>query len=265
MEPLLAGKIALITGAGSGLGRAAALLFARHGARVVAADLDEARAKETARLVAGDGGQAVPLACDVTVPEETDVAVGLTVGRYGRLDIMFNNAGITLTPPPGKVRPTLLESTPEEIRRVGAVNIDGVVHGCQSAVRQFLAQGGGGVIVNTASIAGLLGQGSVVYSATKGAVIALTRTLAMEVAEHGIRVNAIAPAGMLTHFANLDPDGPNAERVRAAMASANPLGTATTPEQSAAAALFLASDLASGITGHTLPVDGGQTAGSRPR
>jgi NAD(P)-dependent dehydrogenase (short-subunit alcohol dehydrogenase family) len=264
MTGLLAGKVAVITGAGSGIGRASALLFARHGASVIAADVDEAGAQESARMACKEGGRAQAIACDVTDAAAVDAAVACAVGAFGKLDIMFNNAGIAAKVPPGKVRPTIEETPYEEIRRVSAVNIDGVIFGCQAAVRQFVAQGAGGVIVNTSSIGGLMGATATLYSATKGAVVALTRTLAMEVAKHGIRVNAICPGGMLTHFGGLDPDVSNADEIRARIACEYPLAVPILPEDCANAALFLASDMAAKITGHNLPVDCGKTVGMPP-
>jgi NAD(P)-dependent dehydrogenase (short-subunit alcohol dehydrogenase family) len=138
-----------------------------------------------------------------------------------------------------------------------------VVYGCQAAIRQFEAQGGGGVIVSTASVAGLMGYGGVLYGATKGAVVQLTRALAIEVADKGIRVNAVCPAGMLTHYAGMDPDSEHRGRILEGMGKAHPLGKAIDPRDTASAALFLCSDLASNITGVNLPVDGGLFAGRK--
>lgn len=266
MDGMISGKSAIITGAGSGAGRAAALLFARHGAKIVAADIDAERTEETVSAIVAEGGTACSIRCDVANERAVTEAVQAAVKRYGRLDIMYNNAGLTVRPRPGQqglIR--LVDTEQSEIEHLFAVNVVGVINGCKAAIRQFEAQGGGGVIVNTASVAGLIGYGGTVYGATKGAVVALTRTLALEVAAAGIRVNSVCPAGMPTHFAGMDPDGPHADAIRAGMGKAHPLGRAIDPMDCADAALFLASDLASNITGVNLPVDGGLSAGTQIR
>lgn len=259
MKGLVNGKVVLITGAGSGVGRAACVLFAEHGAQVVAADVNRETVDETAAMVVANGGEAVAVQCDVTRADSVDAAVRKAVDSFGRLDIMYNNAGITITPKPGEGLKTLIDATDADIDRLQDVNVKGVMHGCQSAVRQFQAQGGGGVIVNTASVAGLVGYGGVVYGATKGAIAILTRALALEVAADGIRVNSVCPAGMPTNF--VGPGVASSQPARDSMGRAHPLGRAIEPEECAGAALFLASELASNITGVNLPVDGGLSAG----
>ncbi|MEE4453920.1 SDR family oxidoreductase [Novosphingobium resinovorum] len=263
MQGLVQGKVALITGAGSGVGRAAALLFCEHGARVVAADIDGTSAGETAALARAAGGEAVAVSCNVADPNSIAAAVAQAVESFGRLDVIYNNAGITISPVPGNGLRSLVECEPDEMKRVEDVNINGVVYGCQAAIRQFDKQGGGGAIVSTASVAGLMGYGGVLYGATKGAVVQLTRALAIEVADKGIRVNAVCPAGMLTHYAGMNPDSEHRERILDGMGKAHPLGKAIDPRDTAAAALFLASDLAGNITGVNLPVDGGLSAGRK--
>lgn len=261
MAGLVQGKVAIITGAGSGVGRAATLLFTRNGARVMASDVNGAALEETVALARKEGGDVQAQTCDVADAAAVTRLVDAAVKAYGRLDIMYNNAGVTTSNTPGKGLKVLQDSTREDIERVMSVNLLGVVHGCQSAIRQFEAQGGGGVIVNTASVAGLIGYGGVAYGASKGAVTSLTRTLAIETATRGIRVNSVCPAGMLTHFAGLDPDSPHADKILAGMGAANPIGRAIDPMDCANAALFLSSDMASSITGVNLPVDGGLSAG----
>lgn len=261
MEGIVAGKVAVITGAGSGAGRAAAQLFARHGASIIAADLNLEWADQTVKSITAEGGNASSVLCDVSKESDLSKATQIAVDRHGRLDIMYNNAGITVTPRPGQGLIRLVDTTQADIDRLVAVNLVGVINGCKAAIRQFEAQGGGGAIVNTASVAGLFGYGGTIYGATKGAVVALTRTLALEVCAAGIRVNSVCPAGMPTHFAGMDPEGPHASAIKTGMGKAHPLGRAIEPMDCANAALFLASDLASNITGVNLPVDGGLTAG----
>lgn len=263
MQGLLEGKVALITGAGSGVGRAACLLFAEHGAKVIAADVNADEAAATTAMVRAEGGEAIAAGCDVADPASVDGAVAAGVEAFGRLDCIYNNAGVTISPIPGKGLRTLVECEGEDMRRVAEVNVMGVIHGCQSAIRQFEKQGEGGAIVSTASVAGLIGYGGVFYGATKGAVVQLTRALAIEVADKGIRVNAVCPAGMLTHYAGMDPDSAHRDRILEGMGRAHPLGRAIDPRDTASAALFLCSDLASNVTGVNLPVDGGLSAGRK--
>lgn len=269
MQGLLEGKVAVITGAGSGVGRAAVKLWTEHGAKVIAADIDLPSAEESVRLAGAPQGQAKAAACNVADPAQIEAAVQLAVATFGRIDILYNNAGITVSSLPGGAGLRPLTEVPEnELRRVEDVNINGVVYGCQSAIRQFrqqqsAGQGGGGAIVNTASVAGLIGYGGVLYGTTKAAVTGLTRSLAIEVAEQGIRVNSVCPAGMLTNYGDLSPDSPHKDRILESMGKMHPLGRAIDPADTAAAAMFLASDLASNITGVNLPVDGGLTAGRK--
>jgi NAD(P)-dependent dehydrogenase (short-subunit alcohol dehydrogenase family) len=260
MAGLLEGKSVVITGAGSGVGREAAELFARHGARLVCADIRTDLLEETVAAVKGAGGQARAARCDVSRKAEVVAAVAAAVEAYGRLDVIFNNVGIPSPKTATGMMAQLVENTEEEIDRLIAVNVKGVIFGCQAAIAQFRVQGGGGVIVNTASAAGLMGWGGVLYGSTKGAVVNLTRALAMEVARDGIRVNNINPAGMPTRFVTGDR-GPLPEAAIERMGQTHPLGKVIEPLDAAKAALFLASDLSSNITGVNLPVDGGMTAG----
>jgi len=260
-EPLLLkGKSVVITGAGSGVGRAAAEIFAQHGALVVCADVQDEWAEKTVARVKEAGGEAKAVHCDVRNRGNLQAAVDMAVWTYGRLDIMFNNAGIASPPNALGGAAPLVENSEADIDRLLAVNVRGVIFGCQIAVLQFRAQGGGGVIVNTASAAGLIGWGGVLYGATKGAVVNLTRTLAIEVARENIRVNSVCPGTMVTNFGIGSSGQLSPERLEF-MAKMQPLGRILDPEDSAHAALFLASDLARNMTGVNLPVDGGVTAG----
>jgi NAD(P)-dependent dehydrogenase (short-subunit alcohol dehydrogenase family) len=259
MEGLLQGKVAIITGAGSGVGRAASLLFAQHGAKVVSADVDGAAVEATVAEVKAAGGAAIARTCNVADGAAVDALIKAAVETFGRLDVMYNNAGITIQVTPGQGSRRFVDIAQADIDRLYAVNVGGVINGCKAAIRQFELQRGGGVIVNTASVAGLIGYGNVVYGSTKGAVTTLTRTLALEIAGQGIRINSVCPAGMPTKFMGMDLSKSSA--ALASMAANHPLGRAIDPLDCANAALFLASDLASNITGVNLPVDGGIAAG----
>jgi NAD(P)-dependent dehydrogenase (short-subunit alcohol dehydrogenase family) len=253
-------KSIIITGAGSGVGRASALLFAAEGARVVCADLQSKWADETVALIAAAGGASVAVRADVSNEADVVAMVEAAVTSFGRLDVIFNNAGIS-TPRPGML---LEDHSVDDFERLIGVNLRSVFLGCREAVRQFKKQGGGGVIVNTGSAAGMVGWGGSVYGTTKGGVVQLTRLVAIENAPHNIRCNAICPAAMpATNF--MVPDATTGSvGVSADMAAQfgqlHPLGRPITAEDCAAAALFLASDGARNITGILLPVDGGFTA-----
>jgi len=260
MNRLLEDKSAIVTGAGSGVGRATALRFAGDGARVVCADINLDQAKETVRLIEGRGEVAVAVGVDVSREDEVTGMIDAAVEQYGRLDILVNNVGI----PTPRLGALLEDHTADDFHRLVSVNLGGVFFGCKHAVLRFKKQGTGGVIVNTGSVAGLVAWGGSVYGATKGAVLQLTRALAIEGAPHDIRVNAICPAGMpATGFmaaGGLDPTMTAGPEMTERVAAQHPLGRVVTPEDCAEAILFLASDRASNITGVSLPVDGGYVA-----
>lgn len=252
---LLEGKSVVITGAGSGIGRAAAQLFAREGAQVVCADVRREWVDDAVRTITESNGTAVAVTCDVSKAEDVDQAIRTAVDEFGRLDVMFNNAGIASN----KVGVPFEEHTVGDIERLFAVNGWGVLHGCRAAVLQFKGQGDGGVIVNTGSIAGLVGWGSVVYGSIKALVIHLTRALAAEAAPHGIRVNCVCPGAVLTNFGRPDDEaftelGPDLLELAKPL---HPLGRLITADDCASAALYLASDMSANVTGLALPVDGG--------
>jgi NAD(P)-dependent dehydrogenase (short-subunit alcohol dehydrogenase family) len=257
---LLESKTAVITGAGSGVGRAASLRFAEEGARLVCADIQLAAVKETVRRIEGAGGAALPIQCDVSRETDVAAAIAAAVEQFDRLDVMFNNVGI----PTPRLGALVEDHTVEEFDRLTAVNLRGVFLGCKHAVIQFKKQGDGGVILNTGSVAGLVGWGGTAYGATKGGVNQITRAIAVECAPHAIRVNAICPAGMpYTGFmaaGGLNVSRDELDAIAAQVGASHPLGRAITAEDCAEAAVFLCSDRASNITGVLLPVDGGYVA-----
>jgi 3-oxoacyl-[acyl-carrier protein] reductase len=244
-------RVAVVTGAASGLGEAIARRFAAAGAAVVIADLDAAGGERVAAAITADGGRAGVVATDVRQAAECARAVETAIARFGRLDVMVNNAGVGIGAP-------IAVMTDEAWDRTLAVNLTGVFLGCRAAF-PVLAAGGGGVILNMASLAGkVAGPGMGAYAASKAAVIQLTRVLALEGAPHAIRANALCPTytdtPMLQGYIAAQPD-PDAAR-RDLVASI-PLGRLATPDDIAAAALYLASDDAAFITGVALDVDGG--------
>lgn len=248
-------KVAVITGAGSGFGRGTALLFAREGARVVVADRDEAAAEATAEAIRQAGGEAWAVRVDVTDPEAVETLVAGTAARYGRIDVLHNNAGVPMPFTP------LEEVSLEQWERIFRVNVTGVFLGCRAVIPVMKRQGGG-VILNTASTAAVRPRpGLAPYNASKGAVAVLTRTLALELAPYRIRVNAINPVAgdtpMLRGFIGADA-GEAYEAGRRRFAESVPLGRLSTPEDVAYAALYLCSDEASLVTGVLLDVDGGR-------
>jgi NAD(P)-dependent dehydrogenase (short-subunit alcohol dehydrogenase family) len=255
----LAGKTAVITGAASGIGAGTVRLFAEHGANVVVADVQD----DAGTALADELGATACFAhCDVTAEGEIAAAVDLAVERFGRLDIMFNNAGIV-----GAVGP--IADTPVEAwDNTMSILLRGVFLGTKHAARVMVPQEGG-VIINTSSTAGIMGGlGPHTYTAAKHGVIGLTKSVANELAPHGIRVNAISPGNTVTAMtaAVTTGDADNLDDATQHIAGTSPLGYAGYPADIAAAALYLASDDGRYVSGHTLVVDAGQTtAGMKPQ
>jgi NAD(P)-dependent dehydrogenase (short-subunit alcohol dehydrogenase family) len=240
----LSGKVAIVTGGASGIGRAAVERFLAEGARVVIADIDEEGGEELASAL----GDAVAYQrTDVSVADDVQAAVDLAVERFGRLDVMFNNAGI------GSKFERLIDNDLSDFDRVIGVDLKGVMLGTQRAARQ-MAQQGGGAIVNTASIAATTGgAGPIVYRAAKAAVVQFSKSAAIDLAPHRIRVNCIAPGHIPTRITNYDLD--------AVIQTMQPLQRHGQVADVAEAVLYLVSDRSAQITGIVMPIDGGTSAG----
>jgi NAD(P)-dependent dehydrogenase (short-subunit alcohol dehydrogenase family) len=246
-------KVALITGAGSGIGRATAMAFAREGAKVVVADYNAEGGERTVREIKEAGGEGFFYAADVANPKNVEALVKTIGERYGRLDCAFNNAGIE-----GEFKSTP-EFSIEEWHRVISINLDGVFYCMKYEIEQMLKQGGGGSIVNTSSVAGLIGlPGGAAYVAAKHGVAGLTKTAALEFAKMKIRVNAVCPGFIHTPMVDRVLDrGVFDERQ---IIAAEPINRMGKPEEIAEAVLWLCSDASSFVTGVPFPVDGGYVA-----
>jgi NAD(P)-dependent dehydrogenase (short-subunit alcohol dehydrogenase family) len=250
MAGILEGKVALITGAGSGIGRASSKIFAREGAKLVLADVVEDAGRQTLAMVADSGHDAIFVTTDVSNPADVDAAIAKAVETYGRLDCAFNNAGIE-----GKGGLTH-ECTQENWDRVLAINLTGVWLCMKAEIAQMLKQGTGGAIVNTSSGAGLVGvRGMPAYVAAKHGVAGLTRAAAIEYGKHGIRVNAVCPGPIRTPMMErLLGKRPEAEE---RFARGGPLRRLGEPGEIGETVAWLCSDHASYVTGLPMPVDGG--------
>ena len=252
MAGRLTDKVALVTGGASGIGRATALTFAREGAKLVIADLNEDGGRQTAHRIVEQGGEAIFVQVDVTSASAVEALISKTVQTYGHLDCAHNNAGIS-----GGGRALTAEYPEETWHQVIAVNLTGVWLCMKYEIPQMLSQGSG-AIVNTASVAGLIGgRGIAAYVASKHGVVGLTKTAALEYATQGIRVNCVCPGVIQTPMTARGLDDP--ER-RARIIASEPIGRVGTPEEIAEAVVWLCSDAASFVTGHTMTVDGGYVA-----
>ncbi|MBD2068252.1 SDR family oxidoreductase [Leptolyngbya sp. FACHB-671] len=253
------GKVAFVTGAANGIGRATALAFAREGANVVVADISEQGNQETVRMIEELGGRAgasllpkaIAVKCDVTQAEDVKTALDKAIETFGRLDFAFNNAGVE------QKSAATAEIEAEEWDRIVNINLRGVFLCLKHEIPLMLKQGGG-AIVNTSSGAGVIGiKGGAAYTAAKHGVIGLTKSAALDYASQNIRVNAVAPGyidtPMMDRFTGGTPKG------REQVISEEPVGRMGKPEEIAAAVLWLCSDAAAFIVGHAMVIDGGQT------
>jgi NAD(P)-dependent dehydrogenase (short-subunit alcohol dehydrogenase family) len=248
------GKVALVTGGASGIGRATALTFAREGAKLVIADMNEDGGQQTVHMIRENGGAATFVQMDVSQATAVEAMIRKTVETYGRLDCAHNNAGIGSRP-----RAPLHECTEETWDHVLGINLKGVWLCMKYEIIQMLTQGSG-AIVNTASIMGLVGSwtGSGAYNASKHGVVGLTKTAALEYATAGIRVNAVCPGYIRTPL--LEATLTSRPEMEAQIVARHPVGRLGRPEEIAEAVVWLCSDAASFVTGHTMTVDGGYVA-----
>ena len=248
----LENKTALITGAGSGFGEGIATRFAAEGAKVACVDLNAANAERVAEAIRKEGGEAIAVTADVAKRADSQAMIDRTVEAFGRLDILVNNAGISHKNQP------LLEVPEEELDRIYAVNMKAIYLAAYAAVPLFRAQGGG-VIINTNSTAGIRPRpGLTWYNATKGGANILTKSMAIELAPDNIRVNGLCPVAGVTAMLETFMGKPDSDEARAPFIASIPLGRLSTPADIANAALYLASDAASMVTGVLLEIDGGR-------
>jgi len=253
MAKELEGKVGLVTGGTSGIGRDTAVLFAKAGAKVVVAGRREPEGKETIDLIRAAGGDGLFVKTDVSKASEVETLVKKVVEKFGRLDVAFNNAGIE------GVWTSIVSESEEDWDRTFDINLKGVWLCLKYEIRQMLKQGGGGAIVNMASVAGLLGlAGAAAYCASKHGVIGLTKAVALETARTGIRINAVCPAVVETPMADRLYSAPAVNKF---VLGLHPVGRFGKPMEIAEAVLWMCSDRASFMTGQSLVLDGGFTAG----
>jgi NAD(P)-dependent dehydrogenase (short-subunit alcohol dehydrogenase family) len=256
MTAELKGKVAIVTGGTSGIGRDTGVLFAKAGAKVVVAGRREAEGKETVDLIRAAGGDGMFVKADVSKAADVQALIQKTVGKFGRLDVAFNNAGIE-----GNWIP-IAEQSEEDWDRVIDINLKGTWLCLKYEIQQMLKQGGGGAIVNMSSVAGLMGfAGSATYCASKHGVMGLTKAAALETARSGIRINAVCPAVIETPMAERAFAQPEMSKY---VLGLHPIGRFGKPMEIAEAVLWMCSDRASFMTGHSIVLDGGFLAGPNP-
>ena len=248
----LKGRVAVVTGSGSGIGRASAVLFAKEGAKVVVVDCVREGGLKTVDMISNIGGESVFVEADVSKTADVQGMVRSALKKFGRIDIVFNNAGINL-------EKAVTDTSEQEWDKIMDVNLKGVFLCSKYAIPEMI-RGGGGVIINTASIRGLVGQyHESAYCASKGGVVLLTRAMALDYGCHNIRVNCICPGAILTPLTQAFLDSsPDPEREVQETLKKIPLGRMGEPEDVARVALFLASDESAYLTGLAIPVDGGR-------
>jgi len=256
MTPELEGKVALVTGGTSGIGRETAVVFAKAGAKVVVAGRREPEGQETVELIRAAGGEGLFVKTDVSKAPEVEALIHKTIETFGRLDVAFNNAGIE------GVWVPITRQSEEDFDRTMNVNLKGVWLSLKYEIRQMTKQGKGGAIVNMASIMGLVGSGAAAaYTASKHGVIGLTKAAALETARGGIRINAVCPGVIETGMADRVFGAP---RVHDFVLSRHPVGRFGKPSEVAEAVLWMCSDRSSFMTGQCLILDGGFLAGPNP-
>jgi len=258
----LENKVALITGAGSGIGKAAAQLFAKEGARIVVADLDRERGEDTAMKIRADGGQSIFVETDVTKSSLVEATVSKTISEFGRVDILYNSAGVDIFVINPKADGTVVGTLEEDWDRLLAINLKGAFLFAKYTLPHMMKQRRG-VVINMGSEYGIVGGlASAAYCASKGGVVLLTKQMALDYAPYNIRVNCICPCNVDTPLMEKGlATSENPQAMRKTWEKIMPLRRFSKPEEIAAGALYLASDDASFVTGTVLSIDGGVTAG----